>query len=30
MRKYVDRTTHSYERMIEVNQDMKEYKNYRH
>lgn len=30
MRKYVDRTTHSYDRMLEANQDMKEYKNYRH
>jgi len=30
MRKYVDRTTHSYERMLDANNDIKEYKNNRH
>lgn len=30
IKRYLERTTHGYEKMIEVNNDIKEYKNYQH
>lgn len=30
LKRFVDRTTHSYERMLDANQDLKEYREYVH